>query len=265
MPANTKDCPYSQDQDNQPLLRSTYPETGTVASATSVASYMELIHPTTIVDESPIQTYPTVIRGSLTVSCRVCQNIVNISGKQDSHVIKCPACNEATPIRNAPVGRKYVRCKCNCLLICKTNSARISCPRPNCKRVTNLHPALRNAPYTISGFSRIICAHCEETFVFMTRGNLLAVYPHCKKKSSVDGKIYNETVQSRGKRYFFFVVLTLVITIALTTIIAVLDPVDHNYWLTFFMGFSGFIFSAILAAKAYFYLTMKSSQVEGEV
>ena len=55
MPANNKDCPYSQDQDNQPLLRSTYPETGTVASATSVASYMELIHPTTFVDESPIQ------------------------------------------------------------------------------------------------------------------------------------------------------------------------------------------------------------------
>ena len=72
MPAINKDRPYSQDQDNQPLLRSTYPETGTVASATSVASYMELIHPTTIVDESPIQTYPTVIRGSLTVSCRVC-------------------------------------------------------------------------------------------------------------------------------------------------------------------------------------------------
>ena len=55
MPANTKDCPYSEDQANQPLLRSTYPETGTVASATSVASYMELTHPTTIVDESPIQ------------------------------------------------------------------------------------------------------------------------------------------------------------------------------------------------------------------
>ena len=55
MPANTKDCPYSEDQANQPLLRSTYPETGTVASATSVASYMELTHHTTIVDESPIQ------------------------------------------------------------------------------------------------------------------------------------------------------------------------------------------------------------------
>ena len=89
--------------------------------------------------------------------------------------------------------------------------------------------------------------------------------PHCKKKSSVDGKIYDETVQSRGKRYFFFAILTLVITIALTTVIAVLDPVDHNYWLTFFMGFSGFIFSAILAAKAYTYLTMKSSHIESEV
>ena len=60
------------------------------------------------------------------VSCRVCQvhrdnleildfsqlnfsvqAMIDISGKKDQHVVKCNSCNEATPIRNAPPGRKW--------------------------------------------------------------------------------------------------------------------------------------------------------------
>lgn len=33
------------------------------------------------------------------VTCRVCQAMVDISGKRDQHVVKCGQCNEATVCR----------------------------------------------------------------------------------------------------------------------------------------------------------------------
>ena len=30
--------------------------------------------------------------------------MIDISGKREQHVVKCAACNEATPIRHAPPG-----------------------------------------------------------------------------------------------------------------------------------------------------------------
>lgn len=121
------------------------------------------------------------------VTCRVCQQMIDITTKREQHVVKCTHCNEATvstkkyfkmkmkikllfkhpqPIRNAPPGKKYVRCPCNCLLICKSSSQRIACPRPNCKRIINLAPSPVTPPVpTMPGMCRVTCGHCSDTFL----------------------------------------------------------------------------------------------------
>ncbi|PWA32952.1 hypothetical protein CCH79_00015506 [Gambusia affinis] len=106
------------------------------------------------------------------ISCRVCQTAISVEGKTHQHVVKCSICNEATPIKNAPVGKKYVRCPCNCLLICKVTSQKIACPRPYCKRIINLGPVHigsdspepRHQPVGL----RVICGHCANTFLVGT-------------------------------------------------------------------------------------------------
>uniref|UniRef100_M3ZMR0 Phosphatidylinositol-4,5-bisphosphate 4-phosphatase n=1 Tax=Xiphophorus maculatus TaxID=8083 RepID=M3ZMR0_XIPMA len=107
------------------------------------------------------------------INCRVCQSIINLDGKLHQHVVKCTVCNEATPIKNPPTGKKYVRCPCNCLLICKDTSRRIGCPRPNCRRIINLspvmvipeeQPAQPALPIQPEGM-RVVCGHCGNTFL----------------------------------------------------------------------------------------------------
>ncbi|XP_026686334.1 type 2 phosphatidylinositol 4,5-bisphosphate 4-phosphatase [Diaphorina citri] len=146
-----------------------------------------------------------------------------ISGKRDQHVVKCVHCNEATPVKNAPAGKKYVRCPCNCLLICKSSSIRIACPRVNCKRIINLAPSPITPPTNLSpgmsrvicvhcsdafmvsvptnlspGMSRVICVHCSDAFMFNTLNNALARCPHCRKVSSVGPDF------ARGRSTLFF-------------------------------------------------------------
>ncbi|KAI4798320.1 hypothetical protein KUCAC02_022125 [Chaenocephalus aceratus] len=115
------------------------------------------------------------------ISCRVCQSAISVEGKTHQHVVKCSICNEATPIKNAPVGKKYVRCPCNCLLICKVTSQRIACPRPYCKRVINLGPVRIGREVRSLGPSPSASGSSWTEFSDRT----LARCPHCRKVSSI--------------------------------------------------------------------------------
>ncbi|XP_071785615.1 type I phosphatidylinositol 4,5-bisphosphate 4-phosphatase-A-like [Asterias amurensis] len=139
--------------------------------------------------ELPPPYSPAPEGGVPMINCRVCQAMINLEGRMHQHVVKCSSCNEATPIKEAPAGKKYVRCPCNCLLICKLSSKRIACPRANCKRVINLSPTVSIASpsstnVTRSASYRVICGHCNEGFRFPHK-SALARCPYCRRVSSV--------------------------------------------------------------------------------
>ncbi|KAH3850889.1 type 2 phosphatidylinositol 4,5-bisphosphate 4-phosphatase-like isoform X2 [Dreissena polymorpha] len=125
---------------------------------------------------------------SLSINCKVCQNIVPIDGKQNQNVVKCNFCNEATPIRAPPPGKKYVRCPCNCLLICRATAVKIACPRANCKRIITLGGSggLANVIVRPPNTNRVQCVHCGEVFLFALQSTALARCTCCRRVSSVD-------------------------------------------------------------------------------
>uniref|UniRef100_A0A183BVR9 Phosphatidylinositol-4,5-bisphosphate 4-phosphatase n=1 Tax=Globodera pallida TaxID=36090 RepID=A0A183BVR9_GLOPA len=199
--------------------------------------------------------------GGPSVTCRVCETEIPIEGRSSQHVVRCLQCNEVTPIRAAPPGKKYVRCPCNCLLVCKATSTRIACPRQNCRRVITLvnGPPNSGVPGTAIrapvGTCRVQCAYCQDIFMFNTLTNQLAICPHCRKSSSV-GAGYTRS------RSLLYCVILLVSSLFLIGVIVAIAHGNNSFFMYAFMAILLFA-CAFLAHRFVFYARIKVSQVLG--
>ncbi|XP_022647187.1 type I phosphatidylinositol 4,5-bisphosphate 4-phosphatase-B-like [Varroa jacobsoni] len=189
------------------------------------------------------------------IPCKVCGETIDLTDRMDSPVVKCAKCNESTPIRSAPPGKKYIRCTCRCLLICKATAQRVSCPRSDCGRVLYLAPLPNSFPgYSLPGLCSVSCGYCGQAFMFNTFSNALARCPSCRKVTSVGA----EFARSRGLVFFILSLLSAVVGIALTAATYKVAGGQKAWLVAYIICFLLFV---VLFLRAIYYCTLKVSHV----
>ncbi|KAJ8302575.1 hypothetical protein KUTeg_018971 [Tegillarca granosa] len=160
------------------------------------------------------------------------------------------------PIKGPPPGKKYVRCPCNCLLICRSTAQRIACPRPNCQRIINLTSYLPTVTVRSPGSSRVQCAHCNEIFVFSLSNRALARCPHCRRVSSVGP----EYARTRAVIYMIIGIIFLGAGIGVTVATYELASKSGGIYVVWI---GAFITGLCMLIRSMFYCAMRVSKVLG--
>ncbi|XP_078367372.1 type 2 phosphatidylinositol 4,5-bisphosphate 4-phosphatase-like isoform X3 [Oculina patagonica] len=191
------------------------------------------------------------------VTCRVCQQLIYIRGREHQHEVKCANCQEATPIKPPPAGKKYIRCPCNALLTCKVSCVRITCPRVNCQRITNLAPTPSVPPaVTVPSSNRATCGHCNGIFVFRTT-SCRARCPHCRETSSVGPDFARRRARIFAIIGFIFLAAGVGVTVG-TLEIAKKSGGIYVVWV------GAFVAGILNLIRSCYYCTMTVSLIEGE-
>ncbi|KAI3388706.1 hypothetical protein SNEBB_011048 [Seison nebaliae] len=142
------------------------------------------------------------------IVCRICGQHINIGYDDNGYVIRCEKCKEATPIRDAPPGKKYARCKCNCLLICRNTSKKVQCPRQNCRRINEVSsPETKGVQQS---YHTVLCYHCHVLVTLPTSTKICC--PKCKKVSILS----EHNTKKKALIFLIFSVILLLIGIGLT-------------------------------------------------
>lgn len=202
----------------------------------------------------------SISEGNITCGgCRERYHLNDTPAFYNQHVAKCPSCNECTPIRRAPPGKKFIRCKCQCLLICSQRSLKINCPRISCKRVIDLSmPTLADlVPPTVPGVQRVGCGYCYDVFLFNVKVASHAQCPHCERFSSIGNKY-------KRCKALQFILLGLAVALGAIGVLVGTHYVPSmkrdNRWIILYVLL--FIVSAPLLSRGVHYIRMKVSQTD---
>ncbi|RDD43085.1 Type 2 phosphatidylinositol 4,5-bisphosphate 4-phosphatase [Trichoplax sp. H2] len=211
----------------------------------------------TPVEPPPSYSHSTKEGERTVLVCKVCQHLIDISTRRDQHAVKCEKCNELSPVKDPPEGKKYIRCVCNCLLICNKDAARVRCPRSNCNYVTTVNAASapiftlsRGIPIVLSGI-RYSCGHCQHEF-FFNRTNVSVRCSHCQRISS-PGPQY---AKRRASVYISVGVLFIVIGIILI-VSTYFAASQYGGYYTIYIG--AFIVGLLNILRGMFFACMKVS------